>query len=323
MADNALQVVAPSQIQTNQPQTFAPRTLAEAIEFAKLIADSGMVPRDYAGKPGAIVLAIQLGYEVGLPPIQALQSIYTVNNRPALWGDGALAIVKTHPDFISIHEDDPETVKKNNKATCIIKRRGQPDVKATFGQEDAVTAGLWKKAGPWTTAPFRMMQMRARAFAMRDQFPDALKGLKTVEEVRDYGDTIEGEVVQPSTPAVEQKPAAEETIGQSGGSDWYKKYKSNGYTPEEAKKWLADNLQIGPPHNEKNSKDIPVSKKDAAFAWANTPSPIKLAVNEAFDLLEFKPDERAAFFALHKDFKTVHEALLAEAQKRDAAERGE
>lgn len=292
----------------------------EAIEFAKLIADSGMVPKDYINKPGAIVLAIQLGYEVGLAPIQALQSICTINNRPALWGDGALAVVKAHPDFVSIHEDDPETIKKNNKATCIIKRRNQPDVKATFGQEDAVTAGLWKKSGPWTTAPFRMMQMRARAFAMRDQFPDALKGIKTVEELRDYpGETIEGEIAQTTAPTAEQK--SEETIGQVGGSEFFRHYKASGWTPDDARKFLAETLQIVPPLN---SKDIPLSRKEEAFKWAQTKAPIRIAAEEKFDHLGFTPDERLKFFQEFKGVWTeVDKALYAEIEKRDAAERGE
>jgi len=33
-----------------------------------------------------------------------------------------------------------------------------------------------------------MLQMRARAFAARDLFADALKGIKSVEELRDYPD---------------------------------------------------------------------------------------------------------------------------------------
>jgi hypothetical protein len=320
MAETALAVQSPAQLE--QPVTFAPRTLKEAIEFATLIADSGMVPKDFAGRPGAIVVAIQMGMEVGLLPIQALQSVCVINNRPTLWGDGALAIIKGHPDFVSIEENDIETIKKNNKATCIIKRRGQPDVKATFGQDDAATAGLWKKAGPWTTAPFRMMQMRARAFAMRDQFPDALKGIKTVEEVRDYpGETIEGQP-QSSAPAPAAEKA-EETIGQSGGSAFYKAYRTSGWTPEEAKVWLRDNLQIGQPHNDKNSKDIPASKKEQAFAWADSISPIKTAVNEKFEALGFTHDERVAFFTAHKDFATVDKELAAEIERRNKEQRGE
>jgi hypothetical protein len=324
MAETALQIVPQSSVQTLQPQTFAPRTLTEAIEFAKLIADSGLVPKDFAGKPGAIVLAIQMGMEVGLLPIQALQSIAVINNRATLWGDGALAVVKGHPDFVSIHEDDLETIKKNNKATCIIKRRNQPDVKITFGQEDAVTAGLWKKTGPWTTAPFRMMQMRARAFAMRDQFPDALKGIKTVEEVRDYGETIEGEVVAPtSAPAAEQSKA-EETIGQTGGSEFYKKYKTSGWSPEEAKKFLSDTFKIGPPHNELNSKDIPVSRKAEAFKWAETKAPIRIAVDQKYESLGWTVDEQIRFMNDHKvNWVEIDKELGDLIAKRDAAERGE
>ena len=318
--DTAIQVAQPTAL--SRPETFAPRSLTEAIEFAKLIADSGMVPKDYIGKPGAIVVAIQMGMEVGLLPIQAIQSIAVINGRPSLWGDGALAIVKGHPDFVSIQEDDVEVIKKSNKATCIIKRRGQPDVKITFGQDDAATAGLWKKAGPWSTAPYRMMQMRARAFAMRDQFPDALKGIKTVEEVRDYGETIEGNA-QASAPAPEPEKA-EETIGQPGGSEFYKHYRVSGWTAEESKAWLSENLKIGAPHNELNSKDIPISQKNKAFAWADTHAPVRIAAEEKFKQLGWTEAERLKFFTERKaDWGAIDKDLAEEIAKRNAQERGE
>jgi hypothetical protein len=292
------------------------------MEFAKLISDSGMVPKDYINKPGAIVVAIQMGMEVGLLPIQALQSIAVINGRPGLWGDGALAIVKAHPEFVSIQEDDVETIKKNKKATCIIKRRGQPEVKAIFGEEEAKTAGLAGKQGPWTQYPQRMMQMRARAFAMRDQFPDALKGIKTIEELRDYpGETIEG-TPQTSAPAAET--AKEETIGQIGGSDFFKAYKASGWTPDESKTWLRDNLQIGPPHNELNSKDIPVSKKEEAMKWAHTKAPIYLAVMKKFEDLGMTLEEQIKFVNDRKvNYVEISKELDAELAKRDAQERGE
>jgi hypothetical protein len=50
---------------------------------------------------------------------------------------------------------------------------------------DAKRAGLWTKAGPWQTYPRRMLQMRARSFALRDAFPDVLKGLISVKEALD------------------------------------------------------------------------------------------------------------------------------------------
>ena len=69
--------------------------------------------------------------------------------------------------------------------TCTVKRRGEPEQSRTFTDEDAKAAGLKGKAGPWTQYPKRMRQMRARAFALRDVFPDVLRGLPVAEEVMD------------------------------------------------------------------------------------------------------------------------------------------
>ena len=52
--------------------------------------------------------------------------------------------------------------------------------------EDAKLAGLTTRSPVWKSYPKRMLQMRARGFALRDQFADALKGLSSAEEVRDY-----------------------------------------------------------------------------------------------------------------------------------------
>jgi hypothetical protein len=305
----------------SRPETFAPRTLAEAMEFAKLVLDSGFAPKAYQGKnPASIVIALQLGLELNLQPMQALQSIALINNTPAVFGDTALALIKASPNFDSIVETLDETTMT---ATCMVKRRGQPPVTRTFSKVDATTAGLWAKAGPWTQYPKRMLQMRARSFAIRDQFPDVLKGIATAEEAQDYavGETIEGQP-QSSAPAPAAEKA-EETIGQAGGSDFYKRYKASGWLPEEAKVWLRDNLQIGQPHNDKNSKDIPASKKEQAFAWADSLSPIKTAVNEKFETLGFTHDERVAFFTAHKDFATVDKELAAEIERRNKEQRGE
>ena len=57
---------------------------------------------------------------------------------------------------------------------------------------DARRANLGLKTGrnggstPWITSPLRMLKFRARGFALRDTFPDALKGFRQAEEVMDY-----------------------------------------------------------------------------------------------------------------------------------------
>lgn len=158
---------------------FTPANLTEAIALAKMMAASEMVPNCYRKKPADILVAIQFGSEVGLAPMQSLQSISVINGHPALWGDGALALVQGHPDFEDIIETTTGTV-----ATCIVKRRGRTPVTRTFSDEDAQRAQLLGK-GPWTQYRFRMRQMRARGFALRDSFADVLKGISIAEEAMD------------------------------------------------------------------------------------------------------------------------------------------
>lgn len=162
-----------------------PETFGDMMEVAKLLAKSTFVPHDYKGKPGDVLAAIMMGGELGLKPMAALQNIAVINGRPSVWGDAMLAIVRAHPLCEDVQEEVEEVGGGEMIATCRVKRRGQSPVVRTFSVEDAKRAGLWNKKGPWTAYPKRMLQMRARAFALRDAFPDLLRGLGVVEEVMD------------------------------------------------------------------------------------------------------------------------------------------
>ncbi len=161
---------------------LVPTNMQQAMDLAQVLATSTIIPKDYHNKPGDIMAAMVMGLDVGLKPMQALKNIAVINGRPALYGDALLAVIKTKADYEHVTEefDDEKMV-----ATCRAKRRGEPEVVRTFSQADAQTAGLWKKAGPWTQYPKRMLQMRARAFAMRDTFPHHLSGISVAEEVQD------------------------------------------------------------------------------------------------------------------------------------------
>jgi hypothetical protein len=174
---------------------LAPRNLEEAFRLADMLADSDLVPKDFKGKPGNVMIAMQWGMEVGLKPLQALQNIAVINGRPSMWGDAVLAIVRASPlcEYVLEEEDGSGT------AICRAKRRGEPEQVRTFSNSDAKTAGLQGKSGPWTTNPKRMKQMRARSFALRDVFADVLKGMDVTEVVMD---------LPPLDQPAAQKPAA-------------------------------------------------------------------------------------------------------------------
>lgn len=189
-----------TQLTTTNRQGFAPATITEAIEFSKMLADSAMVPRAYQGKPQDIMVCVQWGYEIGLAPMQALQNIAVINGKPSVYGDAAMALVQASPVCEDIEEYFEGEGTPNPVAVCVAKRKGRKPVVAKFSCEDAKRAGLWGKQGPWTAYPKRMMQMRARGFALRDAFPDVLKGLITAEEAQDYPDEAKPKQPRDITP---------------------------------------------------------------------------------------------------------------------------
>ena len=176
------------------------RSFDEMARFCKAVINSGLAPKSF-NSPEAVMVAIQHGMELGLAPMQALQSIAVINSKPTIYGDAALALATAHPSFLDIEETTDGTT-----ATCVIKRRDRSAVVRTFSEADAKRAGLWGKAGPWAQYPARMLQMRARSWALRDAFPDALKGLGIREEVADYqikqarGREVASSVVLPEGP---------------------------------------------------------------------------------------------------------------------------
>ena len=181
-------------------QGFAPATISEAMEFSKMLADSSMVPRAYQGKPQDIMVCVQWGYEIGLAPMQALQNIAVINGKPSVYGDAAMALVQASPVCEGVEEFMEGEGTPNPVAVCIANRKGRKPVTARFSVEDAKRAGLWGKQGPWQAYPKRMLAMRARGFALRDAFPDVLKGLITAEEAQDFPDEAKPRQAQDITP---------------------------------------------------------------------------------------------------------------------------
>ena len=160
-------------------------SLEDALRFAKAICESGFAPRGME-KPESVLIALQWGAELGLSPMAGLQNIAVVNGRPALFGDAALALVRSSGLLEDYREEEVGELGKDSFGYKVtVKRRGQGEQAETFTVADAKTAKLWGKNGPWTDYPRRMLKFRARGFVLRDAFGDVLKGLRTTEEAHD------------------------------------------------------------------------------------------------------------------------------------------
>jgi hypothetical protein len=164
---------------------IVPTDFESAYRLATVVHAAGMAPKSLDSIEKCTV-AILHGLEVGLPPMAALQSIAIINGQPALYGDGLMALVRGSgllEDIVETcdHDKDGPTI-----AVCKVKRRDQATwVQHEFTRPEAMRAGLWKKQGPWIQYPQRMMQMRARSWALRDAFADVLRGIRSAEEMLD------------------------------------------------------------------------------------------------------------------------------------------
>ena len=167
------------------PLLLVPQSLEQLERVASIIAKSDLAPKDYRNKPENVAVAIAMGMELGVSPMQAVQGISVINGRPSVWGDLMMALCRAHPACDGIDE----TLEYDNAgnvvaAICRASRAGHHQERR-FSVEDAKRAGLWTKDGPWKQYPNRMLQMRARGFCLRDVFADALRGLASAEEAAD------------------------------------------------------------------------------------------------------------------------------------------
>jgi hypothetical protein len=195
----------------------------EGFKIAKVLADSDLVPKAYQGKPADVVVAMQYGAEIGLPPMASLQSLAVINGKPGLYGDGFLAVIQASANYVKHREyyltPAGEVVHSlrnshfnhdDTRAVCEFYRRGVPEpFVREFSIGDAKRAKLWGKEGPWTNYPARQLQWRARGFAGRDGFAAELRGMNIVTALEDMPPDDAPERPPLPTPR-EVRPAPEE-----------------------------------------------------------------------------------------------------------------
>lgn len=167
------------------------KTFGDVITYAEMIVRSNLAPKGYE-KPESVVIAVQMGAEVGMTPMASLRHIAVINGRPSLWGDGMLAVCMASGVFD--HEAFTESIEGEGEkmvAFCTVRRKPDGLQKTKrYTVADAKKAGLWSKSGPWTNHPKRMLQMRARAFLLRDTFADYLGGMLSRDEEQEVNDSI-------------------------------------------------------------------------------------------------------------------------------------
>lgn len=166
----------PAQLDARESGVLIGSSLEQEYRLARAYSASGLMPKGL-NTPEKVLVAIQLCRELGLPPMSSVSKIMVLNGSAAIFGDLPLALVMRSGKMLAFKE----TWQKDDKgnvvgATCYTKRKDiEIETTREFTLEDAKTAGLFGN-NVWQKYPARMLQFRARSWALKDTYPDVLGG---------------------------------------------------------------------------------------------------------------------------------------------------
>jgi hypothetical protein len=194
--------------------------IREYVKLSRTIMMTEMVPEKFRGRYDAITAAFMRGYELGLGPMQALDSFNVIEGKVGLSAEAMRALIMQAGHLFVLSEGE-------GYAEVTARRKDWPPDMTTvyrYDMEDAETAQLLRvpqsgRKGGWQKSPRAMLAARATSGAARAYFADVLAGMSyTPEEIRDFTDEGEAPTWQtppvastsPSTIPTEPPPAAVE-----------------------------------------------------------------------------------------------------------------
>lgn len=173
-----------SEIQLHHPAPDAQivptgRPLPEKLEYVKVLAHSGMLPRQYQNNPGNLLFAVEYAEMLGCHPMQAVTGIHVIDGKPSASAALISAMIRRAGHRLRV-TFDPATMT----ATAQIIRADDPEFtfSAVWDMKRAKDAGLAGKKGPWQQYPAAMLKARAITEVAREACEDALMGVSCTPE---------------------------------------------------------------------------------------------------------------------------------------------
>jgi hypothetical protein len=170
-ARNAHALVAPLVDTAFVPDAYKPKVDPRADQATRQAAREVAVANATA--------AVLQGISLGIDPLTALQQIYIVHGRPGMYAKMMVALVQAHGHEIGT-DDLTDT-----RAVVWGRRAGTEHVeRVTVTMDQARKAG-WTANQAYTKTPQDMLWARAAARVCDRIAADVLKGIASVEQIRD------------------------------------------------------------------------------------------------------------------------------------------
>lgn len=191
-------------------------SLPEKMQYAKALAESGMLPGQYRKQPANLLYALEYAESLGLHPMAAITGIHVIEGKPSASAALISALVRRAGHKLRVRGTDTEAVAQ-------IIRADDPDwtFEARWTLERAKKAGLTGKK-VWQQYPAAMLKARAITEVARDACEEALSGMHYTPEELGANVNAEGEVVEAEVQQLRRVQAGEgdpwATPEQQGGT---------------------------------------------------------------------------------------------------------
>lgn len=182
----------------NSDMVVRKSTLTEKVVYARELADSNLLPKEYRKQPANLLFALEYADALGVSPINAITSIHVIEGKPSASADLIAGLIRRAGHKLRITQEP-------GSCTVVGIRTDDPDnpFTATWTTQDAKDAGLLSKP-VWKAYGRAMLRSRAITEVGRMGFTDCTMGLSYAPE--ELGVTVDeqGNPVynhQPSTAA--------------------------------------------------------------------------------------------------------------------------
>lgn len=211
MVVNALTTTNGAPIGLAKPEIASGNVIDSSWRLAQYAASSNIARQKNAYDAFFIIM---YGYELGISPMAALRTIYSIDGTPVCSGEAMLALIRKSGLSASIRMETGEQAAK-----VYMKRRDtDEEYTATFSLDDAKRANLLGKKN-WQMYPKKMMLWRAVSECAKVLFGDVIGGLYTLEEiapdteVSEVGEPV-GKIVVSRETTLNEPPQQSRTIEQ-------------------------------------------------------------------------------------------------------------
>lgn len=172
-----------NEIVRHHQQTSA---LPDRIQYAKALAESGLLPQSYRKQPANVLYAVEYGDALGVKPMTAITGIHVIQGKPTLSADLMAALIRRAGHKLRVR------VEQGPVAIAQVIRADDPDFtfQCRWDMDRAKAAGLLGKDN-WQNHPTAMLKARAISEVAREACSEVLNGLIYTPE--ELGAAVDGD----------------------------------------------------------------------------------------------------------------------------------